>query len=418
MLLFVVSLFPGVGAALTLSAAMEQAAANPDAVARLRAEVARAEGEARVALGELLPRLTVQSGVTRNDVGVDVGGRSVANAWDYSSSAVLSVDLFRGVTIPQRRASLLALDAATAQADWEAATLRRAAGRVYLTALAARANWEAAVQSVTLANETLAQVQVRLDLGFAVPADVSQARLAVLRAEGAVLDALVVLEDLLEELAWLTGQPRVAPTELGEPSLPAAPMSDGSRLSSLLALDAQIDAGNERVRAQRWTLLPTASMQANSVWGQESLRAPEGTYWSVTLNLQWTLFDYARYGRIDVANASVDALVAQRSEAERRNRTDETLAARQLTRATEREVLAEEAVTVAEETVGLVRTRFELGEGTTLELTAAEVEAFRTRTDRNVARLQRSLAWLDLAWQRGALGTMNTPAQLAGPGGV
>jgi outer membrane protein TolC len=373
--------------ALTLAEAMEAAGSNTESAELLRLAEDAAEARSQVVLGELLPNLRVSASSVRNSQSVELGGSAFVQLWDHQASLRLSIDVFRGTSIPTWVASRTSEDATAERTRWQSAGLRLATARAYLGALTARQNVEAARQSVSLREASLEQVTVLEEAGYALAADISQAGEQV--------------EAQLETLRFLTG----LDVERGDAlEAVAIPGYDGEQpTADMRALAFDIEAAERLVRAQWLSFLPVLGLAGQYTIGAESLRAPDGTSWFVSFTATWDVFDYGRYGRLAgarVDSAEADALLRQ-LERERRRALDG--ASRRVRVSAELLALADEASALAAETRRLEADRFSGGDLTILDLVSADIELFRSQINRNRFALERALAQIELAYLEGAL---------------
>lgn len=393
---------PTAASALTLAEAMAAAATNTEAAELLSLTVDGAEATSRTALATALPTLRLTGTSVRNSQAVELGGSSFVRLWDHEASLRAAVDVFRGPAIPTWAAARMGVDAAHERAVWQAAGLRLAAGRAYMAALTARENVDAAAQAVALREASLSQGELLERAGYAVAADTSRARLSVLEARAALVDAEQQLADQLDMLAYLIGAPVPSVEALEAPDLPDAP-TQRAATADLAALAVDIEAAERLVRAQRLAFAPVLSVAGQYTIGAESLRAPDGTSWFLSFTATWDIFDFARYGRIDAARIDVAAAELRLDQAERLRRTELTTAQRRVTVARERLAISEQAAAQAEQTRALEAARFDGGDLTILDLVSADAEVFRTRVARNRAALELALARIELAYLSGAL---------------
>lgn len=388
-------------AALTLAEAMQAAASNTESAALLELERESAEARTQVALGELLPTLGAGASSVRNSQSVELGGSSFVQLWDHEATLRISVDIFRGTSIPTWAASRTSGDATSERATWQSAGLRLAAARAYLGALTARQNVEAAERSVELREASSQQVGAIEEAGYAVAADVSRAEYSLVEARSSLLEAEEQVDAQLETLRFLTGLVSLEADELITVAIPAHDVLEET--ADLRALAFDIDSAERLVRAQWLSFLPVLGFAGQYSVGAESLRAPDGTSWFVSFTANWDLFDYGRYGRLSGArtDAAESELLLRQAERERRAALES--ATRRVRVADERLALAEQASELAAETQRLEAERFDGGDLTVLDLVSADTELFRSQINRNRLALERSLAQIELAYLQGAL---------------
>ena len=397
---------PEASAQISIWEAMELAVANNEAadVARLRVE--EAQGRRQTALGGLLPQLSASGSLSRNEQEVSLGSRAFVNLWDYGANLSLSIDLFSPMAIPSLRAATIQASAESFRETWEHAGLRLATGRAYVSALTARENLASARESLEVSRLSLEQTQVLADVGYALAADVSRARLAVIEAERAVLESELALADALDTLAFLLAIPSLSPTDLTVPELGSegAPVFSEER-SDLQASALSVEASDALVTANRLSFLPNLDLTARYDVGPESIRAPDGTSWVVTISATWLIFEYARYGRIAEAEARRDQSIVADAALRREIALELTRAERSRENAAARARLAEQATDVAAETRALVLEQYQAHDVTSLEMVEADEALFVARITFNLARLDVQLARLELLYLTGTLDT-------------
>lgn len=393
---------PVSAAALTLEEAMEAAASATESGALLELSIDAATANVKTQLGELLPTLAATGTLTRNQREVSFNDRVVTDLWQRSGSVTLAADLIRLPAIPEYRAARIGADATELEATAGGAQLRLAAGRAYLLALAGAARLEAATESQVARRASLERAQALIETGYAVDADLARAELAMLEAENDALVARYAVEDALALLAYLVGREDLAISELSEPS--AVPGQGEGERATMFALDRRIDQFDTLLRARRFDLLPTLRLAGTySAQSGSSFSSSSDPTWTLRFTLDWTLFDYSRYGRIDAAGVARDEATLRLSleEREQSRAIDEARRAVELAQASE--ALAAAAIDVAMRSQSQVAELYSAGDVTILEMTEADTALFDARVSLVARRLERGLAELELAWQTGGL---------------
>jgi outer membrane protein TolC len=384
-------------APLSLEQALHLASSDSLGARGLGQRVLAAEAQVRTALGGLLPRLDANTSITRNNREVSLSDRVIVYQWDYNAQSSASVTLFEGASVPNWLAARRDEEGAVAAESWGKAELRAAAARAYFVALAARRNLDAAQRNVEVTAAAVRQTQARVDASFAVAGDLAQAELSHTQARDALVQTELALGDALDALSRIVNLPRVSAADLIEPSpndlpSPKAPLDFDTRPDAL-ALDHQRAAQELRTLGELLGLLPTLTLSANAFFGRANLRAPDGFFWTITLDATWTLFDYSRYGRIDASRAEEQRLALARDQLAQTTHFEQTRAERLSQAAQTRSELAQLALTQAREAqVGMHR-RYEGGIATELDVAQADATAFR-------AEIAASLATLDVAVAR------------------
>jgi outer membrane protein TolC len=391
------------GGVLTIESAMEAAAQNNELALLAQQEVRRREAEAGLARDRLLPFGELAGTLTRNDTQIQLGDRAFTNLWDYSARANLVVPLLRIDEWTARRALQTSTESAQSLARWEASNLRVSAGRAYLAALTAQQNLAVADEQIGLAQTSLEQSTALAEAGFLVDADVAQAELQLLQAQNNVVRAQLEHRNALASLAFIMGVPEdeVMSAELDAPTLPAA--DPAQPLASEQAQRVALQSAQQLLRSVRQDWLPTLNLVGQYNFQRASLRAPNGTFWTISLNLNWVFLDFTRRGRREVAQTQVQTAEIQADRLARSNEFQRAQAHRTL-ESTEIQVqTAAQQIEAAEIAQNLVRERFSAGEVTVLEMTQADTAVFTARIAHHLAQLNRDLAQLDLLFFSGAL---------------
>jgi len=381
---------------------MDAAAQNNELALLAEQEVRRRDAEAGLARDRLLPSGDIAGTLTRNDTQIQVGDRAFTNLWDYSARANLIVPLLRFDEWTARRALQTSTESAEALAEFEEANLRVSAGRAYVAALTAQQNLAVANEQIVLAQTSVDQTTALADAGFLVAADVAQAELQLVQAQNNVVRADLQHRNALASLAFIMGVPEgeVMSASLVEPTLQdAAPVET---LANEWAQRIAMQSAQQTLRSVRQDWIPTLNLVGQYNFQRASLRAPNGTFWTISLNLNWVFLDLTRRGRREVAELQVQTAEIQADRLARSNEFERAQAQRTV-ESTETEILtAEQQIEAAEIAQNLVRERFNAGEVTVLEMTQADNAVFTARTAHNLARLNRDLALLDLLFFSGA----------------
>lgn len=408
---------------LTLEQAQAEAVANTEAAQLLELEVRAARANEDIALGSLLPVLSASATGILNQEEVTAGQQTFVNQFDWSASIDLTVDLFRGPAIAEYMARSHESRAAELWYEWDSASLRLTTGRAYLAALTASRNVEAARESVALNRATLEQTEIRLETGYGLAADVARARLAVTEAEVAQLEAERARDNALDVLAFLTGRDDVPAEALVDPgisrgrSLQAA-LAQETTFEERLDIQALVEqsaAAEDRLLGRWLDFLPIVRLQASYDFGRPSIRAPDGTFWSISLNATWIIFDYTRYGQLDRARVEVERSELVRSEQLRTLDRDQRTALRTVEQAEAEIASLEAAVATALESRDLILILYQAGDATALELTEADTAVLRARIRLNQARLELERAWLELDWLEGRLSDPSSASSAGTP---
>jgi outer membrane protein TolC len=274
---------------LTLDQAVRTALDAHPNVQRAEADAIRGRAGRTESWAALLPRVGMQTGVTRNDVLqrtatdpitggiVSLPDSLIQSRQSFGTSAVLSLDwtLFSG---GRGLSATAAARARSRAADHGVSSARvRAAAEVtlvYLDALEAQALVEVRRAQEVHARELERTAEGRFAAGTVPEIDMLQARLAASEAQIALMDAEGEARARRLELAEQMGAPADALHALSAPEAPPAPDTAAVRAlllaqSPLLAaVRAERDAAARDARAARLDLLPTVTLGMDRVWSE------------------------------------------------------------------------------------------------------------------------------------------------------
>ena len=396
---------PSPAQALDLATAMEAAAGRNE---QARAALLRLESAERgqvVARGGFLPNATFSGSLIRNDTEIAVGDRNFTNLYDYAGRLQVQVPLVNLTQFAVRDTANAQFDQADATATLRQADLRLATGRAYVAALAAEQTLAAAAERVNLARASLEQVQVLLDGGFEIAATLAQVELQVQQALSDEIRARLDRDNARSNLAFLMGDDMDALQQepLMDVELPALPTTPSRLLATEAVAATAVEIAHAALRSSRFAWAPTLDLVGQYNLGRPSLRAPNGTFWTVTLALNWAFLDPGRQARIEGAAAIEDAASLEQQLVERNVLQQRGLAERALlaAEASLQATLAQVEVAIRNEE--LQRDRFTAGDATALELTQAQTALFEARSALALAELQCHLSHLDQLYLAGAL---------------
>jgi outer membrane protein TolC len=356
----------------TLEEAVERALAHSPQMAQSRQQVLNAEESKRTAWGAFLPSLSGSAGgslrsTERFDQATD---RVVAGSSDsYNAGVSARYTLFAG---GERFASLDAARAGVSAASAQAVDQRFAVildtKNQFFEAL--RQDELAAVASarVQTAEESLRMTRERAQLGEATSSDTLRARLELVRARQAELQAESTLRNARVSLGRQIGiAGPVAPTPPA--TLDPRPLAlDAQEIlglaeeqsPSVQAATASATAAGAEVSAARTQYLPSLNVSTGYDWANQAASFGNGsTSWNVRLSMSYPIFNgFQRESQVARAQASFD--VAQRQEEDvRLAARAEADAALQALRTQELAIdIGQEAVEVAEEDLRVVRERY------------------------------------------------------------
>lgn len=358
-------------------------AANPAAV-QGAAGIRTARSETRVAAGELLPSLSVNSSVLRSDIGGTSSALGAGGASSYAAGLASSVELFTG----GRRGA----DRERANADYAAAEAIDVSQRFAVTLLAERAYFEAlrgvdlitvAVSRVTRAERGLRYAEDRVKAGTATRSDELRSRLELTAGRQQLLAARDTLQTAAYALGRLVGAD--GPVGARPPvSLDARPLSLGDsqivRLAvdaapSVQATEAESRAADANRRVARSQYLPDLRLTGGyNVANQSPVVGATRPGWQLVVGTSFPLFNgFQREDAVIRADAAADVARSVSLDARRQVRAESQRLLSALRYAEENIALAGEAVTAAQEDLRVQTQRYRAGISTSLDQLTSEL---------------------------------------------
>jgi outer membrane protein TolC len=231
--------------------------------------------------------------------------------------------------------------------------------------------------SIQVARATLDNAKTRLAAGTVTKVDVDRAELSLLRAEQAEREARQGREQAYRGLATLIqvdGAFRVkAPERLGAPP-PEQPVENVLQLRpEFRALELSAQAADLSATTDAWKWSPQLSAFGNARRFNYQNFNRDDYAWAVGLQLDWVIFDGGnRDAQRHLANAQL-AEARARTEVLKDSIRDDLANGRSLVDTKRQGVLAAvRAVELAKETIELVRTQYEAGTVTQVDLLQAQ----------------------------------------------
>lgn len=233
--------------------------------------------------------------------------------------------------------------------------------------------------SVEVARATLKNAQTRFAAGTVTKVDVDRAELAVVRAEQAEREAKNGQAQTYRTLATLIQMQE--PFRVSAPAQPSlAKQGEPGTLDLALrlrpefrALQLSLESADAQRRAYAWRWAPTLSAFGNARAFNYDNFAAKHYAWAVGAQLDWVLFDGG------VRDAQRHLAAAQAREAAARAdllrdtiRDDLANTGSQLETKRHGQAAAERSVALARETLDLVRTQYEAGSATQIDLLQAQ----------------------------------------------
>jgi outer membrane protein TolC len=390
-----------------------------------RARLAQAHTNIEQAWSALFPVVTAQGKFTRNyknatlDFGALLTGLGFMPTTPPTTSfdvAILKQNQFDAnisATLPLiAPAAYPALDAVkkgygSSEANYEASedTVLYSVAQAFYTAAISDEVLLVRESAINVAQATLDNSQTRFSAGTVTKVDVDRAELALVRAKQSDLDARYAREQSYRGLSTLIqadGPLKAVPPETlpppGETDLDMA-LHLRPEFRGLILSEQSYDAQR---RAYAWRWAPTLSAFAKANIGNYVGFTGDNYAWSVGAQLDWTLFDGgSRDASRHLAAAQAAQVAAQAAVLTDSIRDD--LANNRSLLATRREGIkaAQRGADLAAETLDLVRSQYEAGTVTQIDLLAAQDNLVIAQESLAQARFDVAIADLALRFSAG-----------------
>ena len=364
---------------LTLDDAWAAALTDSDDLESLRAAVQHAEAAKRRALGAILPQLSLAATYRLNDEEVKLGDRVVKRQHDIFGSLRLEVGLFDGRAFPTFESAKQRIDIANLQLADLKQLVRLQVAQAYYTVLAAERMVDVSQGAVDARKEHHKSAQARLTAGHAVRLDVDRAVAAIHRAERDAIDARHQVLAARDTLALAIGREPPLNRPLVAPA-PAAPVAGDAlavaraERNDLLALRGELQVAERSETATWLSFIPRLSLTGNLDFSQESFSSANLVTPSLTINLNWALYDGGvRYGQLLDDQAVIRSARAQLRKASRALAGEVSAAIRDLERGNAALAATEAERAAAQTALATARRAFSLGNAKTLDVLDAQL---------------------------------------------
>lgn len=376
--------------------------------------------EARAALGRLLPALTSRGVFTHNQypAGLPAGtfpGQTQPltitpqNQWDATFLLdVPLVDLAQYARYDQASHLSRAAELQKAAIDSD---LERSVAQAYYTFVGASALVDAAEKSLANAEENMAYVTSRNQLGVATDLDRETARANLERTKQDLADANLIAITAARNLETLSG---LSPSRVEQ--YPVDDLHPESPLASWIKnTDTPFDrvqqelllAANSGKKAANRSLLPTLGASAQERISNATGFAGRVSSYTLQAVLSWRL-DYTTYSNARAQSAASDA---QKVRAERSRRTVEDAvfdAYHRVETSIIKSSSARAQAEASEKAASLALERYKVGAITQLDVTQSQREAFQAQASRVKADADLALARIVLRLAAGAPSNIET----------
>ena len=388
-------LVDGTQETITLDEAMAMALVRSPTMAQSERQVENAATDRTTAVGAFLPSLSVSSGASlrsqdRFDAATD---RIVSGSADsYNAGVSTSLALFSGgrrfADLDRSRADLLA---AQAQRDDQRFQVTLQTKRFFFTALRQGELLDVANSRLSQAVESLDLTRRQAQVGMATRSDTLRARLEMVNARQAVLEAETAARSARFALARQVGADQpvipVAPDDLEPEPLP---ISEEQVLElaeqaapSVRAAVASTGAAAASYLAARAGYLPTLRLSSGYNWANTSASFAGGSSsWSLSLSGSYAIFNgFQREAAVARADESRTVARLQEEDARLAARQAADGALRTLATAETAIDIAQEAVALADEDLRAIRERYRVGVATAFDVVTSQIALDQARVN-------------------------------------
>lgn len=414
---------------LPLDQALALARKSNRTVVAERAHLAQAQTNLEQAWSVLFPTVAAQGRYTRNNIGVSfplsafAGSGAPPGATGTLTIQPLnqldgSVSFNLPLIAPPAYAALESVKAAvqSSEATYQSSLVSVLYGvaQAYYSAAIADEVIAARQSSVEVARATLQNAQTRFSAGTVTKVDVDRAELAVVRAEQSLREARFAQEQSYRALTTLIQSEGGFQVEPLAPPRTQEPPQDLDLALHLRpefrALELFAQSEHSQVNANAWRWAPTLSGFGNARLFNYDNFADQRHTWAVGVELDWVLYDGG------LRDAQRHLAAAQEREAWARAQVlrdairDDLANGHGLLETKRRaQEAAERSVTLAVETLALVRTQYEAGSLPQIELLQAQDNLVAAKEA--LAQSHFEVAIADLTLRRSA-GTFPAPDYL------
>jgi outer membrane protein len=375
------------GQTLTLDQALAMARKANRSLIVERARLAQAQTTVEQAWAALFPTIAAQGKYTRNYKKFEFGTPMTAplliqpeNQLDGVVTA--AVPLLAPAAYPALEAVKKNVLSSQANLETAEATVLFSVAQAFYAAAVSEEVMVARRSSIEVARATLRNAEARFGAGTVTKVDVDRAELALVRAQQLERESRHGREQAYRALGTLiqaTGPFRVsvaAEQQTTPLAAPAAPREVEAALQlrpEFRSLRFSLEAAEAQRRAQGWRWAPTLSAFGNARKFNYDNFARDRYSWAVGGQLDWVLWDGGTRDALRHQAAAQAAEVQAHADVLRDNIRDDLANARSLiaTKTSAREA-AVRSVALAKEALDLVRTQYQAGTATQVDLLQAQ----------------------------------------------
>ena len=370
-----------------LDTLIAEAQANSPDIQAAVARVRQAEAQLRLAGASLWPVIGASADAqwARSSLSRRAGNQAIptgryAESRSYGLGPAISweVDLW-GRLASGRDAAAAAAQATRFDAQSVALSVTAAVAGTWFQALALQDRLDVAARNLGDAEQVLAAVNARAQVGTASQLDVAQQGALVAGLRARVPGLRSQLEQQINALAVLTGRPPAAilvrPGTLAALSLP--PVAPGlpsellARRSDIAAAEADLRGANANIRAARAAFFPSVTLSGRAGFDNIALAAlfgPGSLFLSAAASASQAIFDGgARSATLEARRGREEELLAAYRRAVLEAFTDVEDAVQAFRFATEQEGLTRQAVATSQRAADIARAQLLAG---TIDLVA------------------------------------------------
>ncbi len=347
-----------------------------------RARLAQAQANLDLAWTTLFPTVAAQGKYTRNNIAFSFQVAPGDNLTIQPKNELDGVVSFTApLIVPAAYVGLEAVKgtvhAAEAQFETSEDTVLFGVAQAFYAAAIADEVVAARQSNIEVARATLENARTRFENGSVTKVDVDRAELALVRAEQAARESRFAKEQAYRALATLIQSDREF--KVRPAVIPQGAEETGSLESALhlrpefRALELTAKSAELQRRAYAWRWAPSLSAFGNLRAFNYDNFAEERHAWAIGLQLDWVLYDGgARDAQRHLANAQAEEAAAQAAVLRDAIRDDMANGQGLLETKRHAQLAAERSVTLALETLDLVRTQYEAGQSAQIDLLQAQ----------------------------------------------
>jgi outer membrane protein TolC len=395
---------------LTLEQALEMGKKRNKSMVVENARLQQVQTQLSSAWAMLLPTIAAQGRYTRNYAEFSfpiAAGQNLliqpVNQWDGVVS--FNAPLIVPAAYPGLQSVKANIASAEANYDLSEYNVLYAVAQAFYAAAVSDEVVTARRSNIQVAKATLENAKTRLAAGTVTKVDVDRAELAMIRSEQAEREARQARQQAytgLATLIQLQGPFHVKAPESLAPLPPEQPLENVLQLRpEFRALELSSRAADLQAKTDAWKWSPSISAFGNARRFNYQNFKRDDYSWAVGVQLDWVIFDGgARDAQRHQANAQMAEALA-RVEVLKDTIRDDLTNQRSLVDTKRQGVFAAvRAVELAKETIDLVRTQYEAGTVTQVDL--LNVQDSLVGAQEALAQLRFDLAVADLAYRKTA----------------